>query len=62
MGKTTGFMEFDRELPQRRPIPLRVEDWDEVYDAVKDGLGWSVAAAGDHADTAEPGSPGSRSA
>jgi glutamate synthase (NADPH/NADH) small chain len=32
MGKTTGFMEFDRELPKRRLIPVRVEDWREVYE------------------------------
>lgn len=31
MGKPTGFMEFDRELPQRRPIAQRVNDWFEVY-------------------------------
>ena len=31
MGKPTGFMEFDRELPQRRPIAQRVNDWFEIY-------------------------------
>lgn len=31
MGKPTGFMEFDRELPQRRPVAQRVNDWFEVY-------------------------------
>jgi len=31
MGKTTGFMEHARELPQRRPIPQRVNDWFEIY-------------------------------
>ena len=31
MGKTTGFLEFPRELPQRRPIPERVNDWFEIY-------------------------------
>ncbi len=32
MGETTGFMKYDRELPHRRPIPLRVHDWKEVYE------------------------------
>ena len=25
-------MKFDRELPKRRPIPVRVADWREVYE------------------------------
>src|SRR5947199_10152307 len=32
MGETTGFMKYGRELPKRRPIPLRVLDWNEVYE------------------------------
>jgi glutamate synthase (NADPH/NADH) small chain len=32
MGDTTGFMKFGRELPTRRPIPVRVLDWHEVYE------------------------------
>jgi glutamate synthase (NADPH/NADH) small chain len=32
MGETTGFMKYDRELPKRRSIPLRVQDWKEVYE------------------------------
>jgi glutamate synthase (NADPH) small chain len=32
MGKTTGFMEYGRELPRRRPIPVRLRDWREVYE------------------------------
>jgi glutamate synthase (NADPH/NADH) small chain len=32
MGKTTGFMEFGRELPTRRPVPVRLRDWNEVYE------------------------------
>ena len=32
MGETTGFMKYDRELPKRRPIPVRVLDWQEVYE------------------------------
>src|SRR2546427_3472072 len=31
MGKTTGFMQYTRELPQRRPVAERVNDWLEVY-------------------------------
>jgi glutamate synthase (NADPH/NADH) small chain len=31
MGKTTGFMEFPRELPQRRPVSERTNDWFEIY-------------------------------
>jgi len=33
MGKTTGFMEYTRELPQRRPVSERVNDWFEIYRA-----------------------------
>ena len=32
MGETTGFMKYERELPRRRPIPVRVLDWQEVYE------------------------------
>jgi glutamate synthase (NADPH) small chain len=31
MGKTSGFMEYTRELPQRRPVAERVNDWLEIY-------------------------------
>jgi glutamate synthase (NADPH) small chain len=31
MGKTTGFMEYSRELAQRRPVAERVNDWFEIY-------------------------------
>ncbi|HTS47456.1 MAG TPA: glutamate synthase subunit beta [Bryobacteraceae bacterium] len=31
MGKTTGFLEYTRELPQRRPPAERINDWFEVY-------------------------------
>jgi glutamate synthase (NADPH/NADH) small chain len=31
VGKPTGFIEFRRELPSRRPIPERVHDFLEVY-------------------------------
>ncbi|MDA1257327.1 MAG: glutamate synthase subunit beta [Chloroflexi bacterium] len=31
MGKVTGFMEWERELPDRRPVAERLKDWREVY-------------------------------
>ncbi len=31
MGKDTGFMEFTREMPKRRPVSERVNDWFEIY-------------------------------
>jgi glutamate synthase (NADPH/NADH) small chain len=31
MGKPTGFKEFGRELPQRRPVSARIHDYREVY-------------------------------
>ena len=31
MGKPTGFMEFGRETPTRRPVADRLHDWHEVY-------------------------------
>ena len=31
MGKVTGFMEYTRETPPRRPVEERVHDWFEVY-------------------------------
>jgi glutamate synthase (NADPH) small chain len=30
MGKITGFMEYERELPARRPVPERLHDWREL--------------------------------
>ncbi|MGH9108821.1 MAG: FAD-dependent oxidoreductase, partial [Acidimicrobiales bacterium] len=32
MGKITGFLEYGRELPRRRPVPVRLRDWREVYE------------------------------
>jgi glutamate synthase (NADPH) small chain len=32
MGKPTGFLEAGRELPPRRPVPVRLRDWREVYE------------------------------
>ena len=31
MGKTTGFLEYPRELPARRPTAERIQDWLEIY-------------------------------
>src|SRR5947209_3779498 len=31
MGKTTGFLEYTRELPTRRPPAERIKDWFEIY-------------------------------
>ena len=31
MGKVTGFLEYSREAPPRRPVFERVNDWFEVY-------------------------------
>jgi glutamate synthase (NADPH/NADH) small chain len=36
MGKTTGFLEFDREGPTYRPVPVRLRDWREVYEPQDD--------------------------
>ena len=32
MGETTGFLKWDRQTPQRRPVPIRLRDWKEVYE------------------------------
>ena len=32
MGETTGFMKWQRETPVRRPVPVRLRDWREVYE------------------------------
>ncbi len=31
MGKITGFLDYSRELPSRRPVTQRVNDWFEIY-------------------------------
>jgi glutamate synthase (NADPH/NADH) small chain len=38
MGKPTGFLEFRRELPRRRPVPVRLRDWREVYEPFAEEL------------------------
>ena len=32
MGDPKGFMNSPRETPQRRPVPVRLRDWKEVYE------------------------------
>ena len=32
MGEVTGFLKYPRELPARRPVPVRLRDWKEVYE------------------------------
>ena len=31
MGKPTGFMEYERELPKSRNPLDRIQDWEELY-------------------------------
>jgi glutamate synthase (NADPH/NADH) small chain len=32
MGDTTGFLKWKRQTPTRRPVPVRLRDWKEVYE------------------------------
>ncbi|MCU1346459.1 MAG: NADH/NADPH-dependent glutamate synthase small subunit [Acidimicrobiia bacterium] len=32
MGEATGFLKWDRQGPTRRPVPVRLRDWKEVYE------------------------------
>ncbi len=32
MADPRGFLTTDRELPQRRPVDIRIQDWSEVYE------------------------------
>jgi len=36
VGDITGFMKHGRELPTRRPVPVRILDWHEVYEPFAD--------------------------
>ena len=36
MGKVTGFLEFERQGPQYRPVSVRLRDWREVYEPQDD--------------------------
>ena len=37
MADPRGFMKAGRELPQRRPVDVRIRDWKEVYEEFEDG-------------------------
>jgi glutamate synthase (NADPH/NADH) small chain len=36
VGKVTGFLEYPRQGPHYRPVPVRLRDWREVYEAQSD--------------------------
>ncbi len=38
MPDPAGFLKYDRRLPARRPIPVRIKDWREVYPSAPDEL------------------------
>jgi glutamate synthase (NADPH/NADH) small chain len=33
-----GFLRYERQLPKRRPVPVRIQDWREVYPPAEDAL------------------------
>ncbi len=37
MGDVQGFLKHGRELPARRPVPVRIKDWKEVYEPFPEG-------------------------
>ncbi|MEV4628431.1 glutamate synthase subunit beta [Micromonospora sp. NPDC049523] len=38
MPDPNGFLRYDRRVPARRPVPVRISDWREVYPAATDDL------------------------
>jgi glutamate synthase (NADPH) small chain len=36
VGKVTGFLDYPRQGPQYRPVPVRLRDWHEVYQTQSD--------------------------
>ncbi|MDG4788695.1 glutamate synthase subunit beta [Micromonospora sp. WMMD1102] len=38
MPDPSGFLKHDRKLPARRPVPVRISDWREVYPSADEGL------------------------
>jgi glutamate synthase (NADPH/NADH) small chain len=38
MPDPTGFLTQERQLPKRRPVPVRIQDWREVYESASDEL------------------------
>ncbi|HEX7167550.1 MAG TPA: glutamate synthase subunit beta [Acidimicrobiales bacterium] len=37
MGDVTGFLKHQRQTPTRRPVPVRIHDWREVYEPFPEG-------------------------
>ena len=33
-----GFLRYERQLPKRRPVPVRIRDWREVYPPASEEL------------------------
>ncbi len=44
VAKPTGFLEFDRTGPRRRPVPVRLRDWREVYEPFEEDESKNQAA------------------
>ena len=38
MPDPNGFLRYERQLPKRRPVPVRIRDWKEVYPPADDEL------------------------
>jgi glutamate synthase (NADPH) small chain len=38
MADPQGFLRYERKLPVRRPVPVRIQDWREVYPSASDQL------------------------
>jgi glutamate synthase (NADPH/NADH) small chain len=38
MPDPQGFLRYERRLPARRPVPVRIRDWREVYPSAGEGL------------------------
>ncbi|HEX8346973.1 MAG TPA: FAD-dependent oxidoreductase, partial [Actinoplanes sp.] len=38
MPDPNGFLRYQRQLPKRRPVPVRIRDWREVYPPADDAL------------------------
>ena len=36
MGDVRGFLKHDRQIPERRSVPVRLRDWREVYEPFRD--------------------------
>ena len=38
MADPNGFLRYERQLPKRRPVPVRIQDWHEVYPPASEEL------------------------